>query len=105
MVEVATEGSHLAWWVLAAVLVALTGEAVGQRDGERRRPGAHLLDSGGTTLRPMAAGIGDTEDQGDDEVSRLRVAAEARATFRRQRGLREGARGREAEPRCTDGLH
>jgi hypothetical protein len=47
---------------------------------------------------------GDAEDQGDDEVSGLRVAAEAWATFRRQRGLREGARGREAESRCTDGL-
>uniref|UniRef100_A0A804NEQ1 Methyltransferase type 11 domain-containing protein n=1 Tax=Zea mays TaxID=4577 RepID=A0A804NEQ1_MAIZE len=30
---------------------------------------------------------GDAEDQGDDEVSGLRVAAEAWATFRRQRGL------------------
>jgi hypothetical protein len=56
----------------------------GQRDGELRRPGAHLLDSGGTTLRPTAGGTGDAEDQGDGEVLGLRVAAEAWATFRRQ---------------------
>jgi hypothetical protein len=47
MVEVAAEGAHLAQWVLAAVLVALAKKAVGQRDGEQRWPGAHLLDSGG----------------------------------------------------------
>jgi hypothetical protein len=56
----------------------------GQRDGERRRPGTHLLDSGGTTLRPTASGTGDAVAWGDDEVSGLRVAAEAWATFRRQ---------------------
>jgi hypothetical protein len=47
---------------------------------------------------------GDAEDRGDNEVSGLRVATEAWATFRRQRGLREGARRREAESRCTNGL-
>jgi hypothetical protein len=87
------------------VLVALAGKPRGQRDSERRRPGTHSLDSRGTALRPTTAGTGDAEDRGDTEVSGLRVVAEAWATFWGQRGLREGVRGREVEPRCTNGLH